>query len=93
MFSKSNCLQIAFFEFSSPDDRFYFQVEELTDTYNKDNNDYEKEFVNMAQLLHEKDKQIQTLSEKKQTMVDAAFGLHDEVKELNATIDDLKLNR
>mgnify|MGYP001177848788 CR=1 FL=1 len=47
----------------------------------------------MAQLLHEKDKQIQTLSEKKQTMVDAAFGLHDEVKELNATIDDLKLNR
>jgi uncharacterized coiled-coil DUF342 family protein len=65
------------------------KVEELTDTYNKDNNDYEKEFVNMAQLLHEKDKQIQTLSEKKQTMVDAAFGLHDEVKELNATIDDL----
>ena len=47
----------------------------------------------MAQLLHEKDKQIQTLSEKKQTMVEAAFGLHDEVKELNATIDDLKLNR
>ena len=27
---------------------FHFQVEELTDTYNKDNNDYEKEFVDLA---------------------------------------------
>merc|ERR1711899_99398 len=69
------------------------KVEELTETYNKDNNDMEREFVNMTTLLSEKDEKYAKLMEKKQIMVDATFGLHDEVKELNAKIDDLKLNR
>ena len=53
----------------------------------------EKEFKTMTDMLREKDEAYAKLMEKKQIMVDATFGLHDEVKELNAKIDDLKLNR
>merc|ERR1711899_385062 len=45
------------------------KVQELTDTYNKDNEDYEREFCNMASLLKEKDEKIKILSTKKETMV------------------------
>ena len=47
----------------------------------------------MAKTLKEKDEKIKILSTKKETMVNATFDLHDEVKELNAKIDDLMSNR
>merc|ERR1719410_2172627 len=39
------------------------KVEELTDTYNKDNNDMEKEFKTMTDMLREKDEAYAKLME------------------------------